>query len=82
MAKKSVTTRNLVKVLRDLGFLERRKKSGHLLMAHSQKGALVTIPTARSFVPIVHLQAIERSLESYGVISRDEFEDRLDIRMH
>jgi predicted RNA binding protein YcfA (HicA-like mRNA interferase family) len=82
MPKKNVATRDLVKVLRDLGFVERRKKGGHLLMAHAQKGALVTIPTARSFVPVVHLQAIERSLESYGVISRDEFEDRLDIRLH
>jgi predicted RNA binding protein YcfA (HicA-like mRNA interferase family) len=76
-----VTTRNLVNVLRDLNFVERERRGSHVMFAHRNKGVVVTVPTARQFVPLVHLRAIERSLEGFNIISPVKFEEKLGIHM-
>jgi len=81
MPKRVVTTRDLVGVLRQLGFSEVTKRGSHTLFQHRQKGASVTLPTGRSYVPMVHLRAIEQTMENYNIISRPEFEKKLDIQI-
>jgi predicted RNA binding protein YcfA (HicA-like mRNA interferase family) len=80
MPKRVVTTRDLVGVLKQLGFNEAAKRGGHTLFQHRKKGA-VTVPTDRSYVPMVHFRAIERTMENYDIISRLEFGKKLDVQI-
>jgi hypothetical protein len=41
----------------------------------------VTLPAARPYVPMVHLPAIEQTMENYDIISRRDFDKKLDIPM-
>jgi predicted RNA binding protein YcfA (HicA-like mRNA interferase family) len=78
MAKRLATTRDVVRLLRELGFSESNKSGTHTLFRHRTKGASVTLPTGRPRVPTVHLRAIEQTMENYDIISRHEFEKKLD----
>jgi predicted RNA binding protein YcfA (HicA-like mRNA interferase family) len=79
MAKQLVTTRDMVRVLRELGFSESDRLGAPTLFHHRKKGASVTLPTSRSYVPTVHLRAIEQTMENYDIISRRDFEKKLDM---
>ena len=81
MAKTGVTTRELINALRDLNFTERERRGSHVMFAHKGKGVLVTVPTSRQFVPLVHLLAIEKSLEGFDIISSAKFEKKLGVQM-
>ena len=81
MAKQLVATRTLVRVLRELGFSESNRLGTHTLFHHGKKGASVTLPTSRLYVPTVHLRAIEQTMENYEIISRRDFEKKLDVPM-
>jgi len=81
MAKNGVTTRKLISALRDLNFVERESRGDHVMFAHKDKGVLVTVPTARQFVPLIHLRAIEKSLEGFDIISSAKFEKKLGMQM-
>jgi predicted RNA binding protein YcfA (HicA-like mRNA interferase family) len=76
-----VTTRDLVSVLRALNFVERERRGSHVMFAHKDKGVVVTVPTSRQFVPLVHLRAIEKSLEGFNIISSAKFEKKLGVHM-
>jgi predicted RNA binding protein YcfA (HicA-like mRNA interferase family) len=78
---KRVTTRDLVGVLKQLGFDEAAKRGGHTLFQHRKKGAAVTVPTDRPYVPMVHFRTIERTMENYDIISRLELEKKLDVQI-
>jgi predicted RNA binding protein YcfA (HicA-like mRNA interferase family) len=80
MAKNGVTTRELVNALRDLNFVERERRGDHVMFAHKDKGVLVTVPTSHQFVPLVHLRAIEKSLEGFDIISSVKFEKKLGVQ--
>ncbi len=79
MPSRVVTTAELVKVLRQLGFKEEIKLGSHTLFRDGTTKASVTLPTGRKYVPVVHLQAIQETLFNYGIVSRGDFEKRLDI---
>jgi len=81
MSKRAVTTRNLVHVLKQLGFNEAARRGGHTLFQHRKKGAAVTVPTDRPYVPMVHFRTIERTMENYDIISRLKFEKKLDAQI-
>jgi predicted RNA binding protein YcfA (HicA-like mRNA interferase family) len=81
MPRNGVTTRELVNVLRDLDFVERERRGSHVMFAHKHKGVMVTVPTSRQFVPLVHLRAIEKSLEGFNIISPAKFEKKLGVQM-
>jgi len=81
MPKRAVTTRDLVGVLKQLGFNEAAKRGGHTLFQHRKKGAAVTVPTDRPYVPMVHFRTIERTMENYDIISRLEIEKKLDVQI-
>jgi predicted RNA binding protein YcfA (HicA-like mRNA interferase family) len=78
MTKPLAATRDVVCVLTELGFSESYRSGAHTLFRHGAKGALVTLPTRRSRVPAVHLRAIAQTAENYDIISRHEFEKKLD----
>jgi predicted RNA binding protein YcfA (HicA-like mRNA interferase family) len=79
MPSRAVTTSELVKVLRELGFAETVKLGAHTVFRHRNKQASVTIPTGRPYVPMVHLRAIQETMSNYDIISRTDFEKRLNI---
>jgi predicted RNA binding protein YcfA (HicA-like mRNA interferase family) len=78
MPKQTVTPQEVRKVLIKLGFVETDLGS-HALFRHKSKKASVTLPTRLRNVPTVHLRAIEQTLENYNIMSRDEFEEQLEV---
>jgi predicted RNA binding protein YcfA (HicA-like mRNA interferase family) len=81
MPSEQVTPRDLSVVLKNLGFRETNKRGTHVLYTHARKGAVVSLPTSRPFVPLVVLRAIRRSLDNYGIASPREFESLLGVRI-
>ena len=79
MPRGVVTTAELVKLLRERGFMETVKLGTHTVFRHKGKGASVTLPTNRKYVPMVHLRAIQETMVNYNILSRGEFEQRLGI---
>jgi predicted RNA binding protein YcfA (HicA-like mRNA interferase family) len=79
MLRRAVTTRELVIFLRELGFVEAVKLGTHTVFRQRKKGASVSIPTGRKYVPMVHLRAIQETLLNYDILSPTEFEKRLSI---
>jgi predicted RNA binding protein YcfA (HicA-like mRNA interferase family) len=75
MAKdvRGISVRDLVEKLRSLGFVNQTKSGSHLVLRHSRSGLLLTVPTDRPFVPLVHVRAIQEQLRNYR-ISFDEFD--------
>ena len=74
-----VLTADLVAYLRELGFKETVTLGTHTVFRHEVKGASVTLPVKRKYVPKVHLRAIQETLSNYGIISHAGFEKRLKI---
>lgn len=68
MPKDRVSTRNLVHALRKLGFSEKQKLGSHVIFEHKNTGFILTVATDRSFVPLIVLRTIKRSLEYHNII--------------
>jgi|NGEPerStandDraft_6_1074524.scaffolds.fasta_scaffold276178_2 predicted RNA binding protein YcfA (HicA-like mRNA interferase family) len=64
---RQISTRELVDALRATGFVEKSKSGSHLMFRHERTGLLVTIPTDRPFVPLVHLRNISQQLHNYRI---------------
>ena len=62
-----ISTRNLVNAMRAVGFVDKSRYGSHLVLRHQSTGLLLTIPTDRSFVPVVHIQAIKQQLRNYRI---------------
>lgn len=70
---KRLSTREFVNALRAMGFVEKAKAGSHLMLRHHRTGLLVTLPTDRAFVPIVHIRAITEQLRNYRITTPEEF---------
>jgi hypothetical protein len=58
-----------------------RQGSRGAVFRHRNKPASVTIPTGRSYVPMVHLRAIQETQSNYDIISRRDFWETFERRI-
>lgn len=77
MRKKAVSTKDILRVMRKLGFVDRTSKGSHLVLQHLASGLVVAIPVSRSEVPLAILNGIERQMENFQIITREKFEDMI-----
>jgi predicted RNA binding protein YcfA (HicA-like mRNA interferase family) len=78
LRKKGVSTRDFLRALQKLGFVETRPPEGsHMLLRHPDSGLLVTVPTSRSEIPLAMRYGIERQMENFRIITREKFEGML-----
>lgn len=76
--RKVARTRDMLKVLHDLGFSEVLLRGSHIALQHAETGLVVSLPAGRNEVPIAITMSIVRQLENYGIASRQEFQQFLD----
>ena len=78
MRRKNVSTRDFLRALQKLGFVEARPPNGsHMLLQHPNSGLVVTVPTSRSEIPPAMLYGIERQMENFRIITKEKFEGML-----
>jgi len=66
------------RVLHDLGFEENRIVGSHVRFYNPSFNALILLPIMHEELRLPHLLMIEKTLEEKGVVSREEFESRLN----
>jgi len=73
-----VRINKMSKVLHDLGFEENRIVGSHIRFYNPSFNALILLPIIYGELGLGHLRMIEKTLEEKGVLSREEFESRLN----
>ncbi len=73
-----VRMNKMSKVLHDLGFEENRIVGSHIRFYNPSFNALILLPIINEELQLPHLRMIGKTLEEKGVLSRDEFESRLN----
>ncbi len=79
---KDIELRDILRVMKGLGFHEVSPgKGSHLIYRHDddESGLVVTLPGARSKVPMSITMAIIRQVENYGISSREDILKKLKI---
>ena len=76
MARKTVKTRHLMKVLKQLGFMASRSGS-HMIFRHSDTGLVVTVPGSRKEIPEIYLRSIMKQMQNYDIISEEKLKEIL-----
>ncbi|WP_157080821.1 hypothetical protein [Methylobacterium variabile] len=71
-----VPTKRVIDVLGELGFEKKKSNSSHALYTH-KAGASVSIPYKDPKISPSHLMAIGRQVSGFGVISSNDFEDKI-----
>ena len=77
MPRKPIKTKHFIKVLGQLGFVATRTKGSHTVFRHKDTGLLITIPSARSEIPLVYLRSIERQISNFNIVSDDRLQKLL-----
>jgi predicted RNA binding protein YcfA (HicA-like mRNA interferase family) len=65
--RNAISPHEMVNALRGIGFVDASRRSGHLVLRHQKTGLLVTLPTDRPYVPLVHIRAIMQQLVNYKI---------------
>jgi len=73
-----VGMKKMSKVLQDLGFEENRIIGSHIRFYNPSFNALILLPVINGELRLAHIRMIEKTLEEKGVLSREEFESRLN----
>ena len=79
---KDIELRDILRVMKGLGFHEVSPgKGSRLIYRHDddESGLVVTLPGARSKVPMSITMAIIRQVENYGISSREDILKKLKI---
>jgi predicted RNA binding protein YcfA (HicA-like mRNA interferase family) len=72
-----IAYRQLRQLLLDLGFTETITPKSHVFFAHERSGAEVALPIYRAnrIVMPHHLMTVRFTLDAFGVMDGDEFDD-------
>jgi hypothetical protein len=68
------------KVLRSLGFMQRKSEPGTRVYRHDNTGALVILPDRADgdFIPQRHIVGTRMILDAYGILAPPEFASRFE----
>ena len=67
-----ITGRELIRVLERMGFVLMNRAGSHVLMRHSKKNLVVTVPDGPGPLRPSTLQAILRQIQNFNIATRAE----------
>ena len=80
MRRRIIKHKNLVKLLKNIGFIEMRTSGVHLIFSYPQRGAKVVIKRMKpnEIVPQFIFASVKRTIKDKGIATEEKIEYELD----